>query len=365
MKPTDQTLLEQLKITDREINRRLEYLQVTEEDAKVLVNLKPVIASQVDILANEFYQELISFDEVARIIGDAESLSRLKKSLRQYVLDLFDGVYKAEYVQSRLRIGLVHKRIGVPPKLYIFGIHVLKKMLRKMVIAEADKNCRACDHKLNALDKIILFDLTLVFDTYIHGLMDELAKGKEELERYSHELEEKVAERTRDLRDMARLDGLTSLYNQRSFYEESRREYSRARRLSENLSLIYLDLDGFKAINDTFGHKKGDEILTNVAEVIRKSIRAEDIAARYGGDEFCIILPNTSLDNAQKLAERLIEVFKENMGDSEVTLSIGIANTNTENILDYEFLVKKADAAMYQSKNIKGHAVSIAELGRI
>lgn len=94
------------------------------------------------------------------------------------------------------------------------------------------------------------------------------------------------------------------------FRKTLRREYSRARRLGEELSLIYLDLDGFKVINDTIGHKKGDEILTNVAEVMRKSIRAEDIAARYGGDEFCIILPNTSLEHAQEMAKRLTKFLK-------------------------------------------------------
>ena len=361
MKPTDQTLLQQLKITDREIERRLEYLRITNEDKTAVVELKPVIAKEVDYLVNEFYQEMIYYDEVSRIIGDVESLARLKNYLRQYILDIFDGDYTAEYVQTRLRIGLVHKRIGVPPKLYILAVHVLMNILRKHLIGDANNNCQLCYQRIGAVEKIILFDLTLVFDTYIHGLLDELSKGRDELEQYVLGLEEKVAERTHALMEMARLDGLTSLFNQRSFYEELRREHSRSRRLGEDLSLVYLDLDGFKAINDNLGHKKGDEILIDVADVIRKTIRTEDIAARYGGDEFCIILPHTPIENAKTIAERLIEIFNEKMDDSGITLSIGIAHTNPDLLIDSDTLVKLADAAMYRSKKIKGHAINISE----
>lgn len=360
MQPTDQTLLGQLKITEREIIKRLEYLQISEDDSKVLLEAKPLIAKNIDCIINEYYESLLKYSEVSRIIGDADSLSRLKKYVRQYVLDLFNGEYGEEYVHSRLRVGLVHKRIGVTPKLYIMAIRQLLNLLRKYLMDPSQKNCVNCHSRIDVVEKVIMFDLTLVFDTYIHSLVDELERGKEEIEKYADNLEEIITQKTKKLTEMARQDGLTSLSNQRSFYEELRKANSRSRRLGEDLSLIYLDLDGFKKVNDTFGHKKGDEILVKTSAAILTTVRAEDTPARYGGDEFCIILPNTSINQAHDFAKRLIEVFNKKSGDSGVTLSIGIATTNKDLLLDSDTLVKKADKAMYNSKKKSGHAINVS-----
>ncbi len=361
MKPTDLTLLEQLKITDREIERRLAHMNITSKEKALVQGFRSHIAGQVDHIVDQFYGKMIEIDEAARIIGDAESLTRLRNYLRQYVLDLFDGDYGTEYIQTRLRIGLVHKRIGVPPKLYILGIHLLLSLIRDIIVSGDKEDCTQCAKAMEAVEKIILFDLALVFETYIHGLLDELDKGRKELEEYARDLEEKIALRTRELEEIARLDGLTRLLNQKSFYEELKREHSRARRLGEELSLIYFDLDGFKSANDRFGHTKGDQILANVARAVEKTVRAEDIPARYGGDEFCIILPHTSLSQARITADRLIHSFDEMVKDTDVTLSIGIARTVPEMGIDAQSLVKLADKAMYQSKKKKGHAVTLAD----
>lgn len=358
MKPTDQTLMEQIKITDREIENRLTYLTMTRDMCDQLVKLKPIIAGDIDLIVKEFYDYLIEYDEIAHIIGDSESLARLKKYIRRYILELFDGKYDTEYVQTRLRIGLVHKRIGVAPKFYIMAVKHLLNLLRQRLVQASSKKCRLCEDRISAVENIMLFDLTLVFDTYIHGLMEELVRGKKELEIYSEGLENKIHERTKDLQNMARIDGLTTLLNQRSFYEELRRECSRARRKGSTLSLIYFDLDGFKLVNDTYGHQKGDEILVDTAKIVRTILRQEDIPVRYGGDEFCIILPDTHLDEADQVANRLIAKYDEEMAESGVTLSIGIAMTEPEDSIDYENLVKQADAAMYRSKKQKGHAVT-------
>lgn len=358
MKPTDQTLMEQIKITDREIEQRLGYLKLNKQDLQKIVQAKPIISKEIDTIVKEFYDYLISYDEVCRIIGDSESLTRLNNYIRQYILELFDGKYDADYVQSRLRIGLVHKRIGVPPKFYIMAVKHLLNLLRQRLVVQSLENCSVCENRTSFIESIILFDLTLVFDTYIHGMMEDLIRGKEELEAYAEGLEEKINERTRELRNIARIDGLTSLLNQRSFYEELRREVSRSRRRASDLSLVYLDLDGFKKVNDTQGHQKGDEILVDTAKIIKKTLREDDIPARYGGDEFCIILPNTDMASAKNVAQRLIEFFEDKMSDSGVTLSIGLAVTEPDTLLDPETLVKTADDAMYESKKVKGHCIT-------
>ncbi|MFZ5775144.1 MAG: GGDEF domain-containing protein [Thermodesulfobacteriota bacterium] len=358
MKLTDLNLAEQLKMTDREIRRRLALLDITPRDLADLVTMKQAIAPKVEALVDSFYAKQVEVEEIAQLIGDAETLARLRTHMTRYILTLFDGEYDMEYVLSRLRIGLVHKRIGVPPKLYVPSFRNLFTLLRGTILANGD--CAACQHRMEALEKIMLFDLELVFDTYIHSLLDEVARGKKELEEYAQSLEETVAQRTEQLARQASRDGLTGLLNQRSFYEELRREVARTLRTESTLALIYLDLDGFKAVNDNEGHRRGDEILTSVAKLLHRVVRAEDIAARYGGDEFCIILPHSTSAEAQEVARRLIAAFKEepSLHGSTVSLSIGIA-AGSEELLDADRLVKQADAAMYRAKKMSGHAIVV------
>ncbi|MDH4333147.1 MAG: GGDEF domain-containing protein [Desulfobulbaceae bacterium] len=361
MKLTDLNLGEQLKLTDREIRRRLELFALTQQDIDELVGMKPVVAANINELVESFYAGQVAVEEIARRIGDSETLARLKNHMARYILTMFDGEYGMEYVLSRLRIGLVHKRIGVPPKLYVPSFRNLFTRLREVILGN-NSDCGACRHRTDALEKIMFFDLELVFDTYIYSLLEELERGKKELEEYAESLEETVAKRTEQLARLASRDGLTGLLNQRSFYEELRREIARTLRTDGELALIYLDLDGFKAVNDTKGHRRGDEILIAVAEVIRRVVRAEDIPARYGGDEFCIILPHSSSAKAQEAAQRLIEAFdqEEGLKGAGVTLSIGIAAGGNAELRDADLLVKKADAAMYRSKKIPGHAITLA-----
>ena len=363
MKLTDQNLGEQLKLTDREIRRRLELFAITQQDIDELVAMKPVVAANINVLVEAFYAGQVEVAEIARRIGDAETLSRLKKHMARYLLTMFDGEYGMEYVLSRLRIGLVHKRIGVPPKLYVPSFRNLFTRLRTVILGNNPSECGGCRHRMDALEKIMLFDLELVFDTYIHSLLEELDHGKKELEEYAESLEETVAKRTEQLARLASRDGLTGLLNQRSFYEELRREIAHTLRTDGEMALLYMDLDGFKAVNDTKGHRRGDEILIGVAEVIRRVVRAEDIPARYGGDEFCIILPHSGTANAQEAAHRLIEAFDKeaDLKEAGVTLSIGIAAGASTELRDADLLVKMADAAMYRSKKIPGHAITIAD----
>ncbi len=358
MKNTRLTLLEQLRITEREIRRRQELIGLTDENIAILLESRPLISQNIDVIVDDFYGDQVQEPEIARLIGDSETLSRLKKYMRKYILDLFDGLYDTEYVQSRLRIGMVHKRIGVTPKLYISAVHNLQNLLKKHLAGESGEDCESCIRRMDALEKIILFDLALVFDTYIHSLMEEVGRSKEELEKYAQSLEETIALRTHELAELARVDSLTSLFNQRSFYEELKRELSRAQRNADTISLIYFDLDGFKAVNDTMGHRKGDEILVKTADAIRSSVRPSDVAARYGGDEFCIILPQTEISDAIGICKRIIENFESRGQTSGVTFSFGISENNSQNLYDVDLFVKKADTAMYISKKRPGHQIS-------
>ncbi|MDH5720754.1 MAG: GGDEF domain-containing protein [Spirochaetia bacterium] len=361
MNITSQTLLEQLRITERDIKRRQELLTLSEKDTKNLVYIKTEIAKNIDNIVNEFYQTQIKSEEIDRLIGDAESLLRLKKHMRKYILALFDGLYSSDYVHSRLRIGLVHKRIGVTPKLYISAVRNLQDLLNKYIKPLAAHDCVKCGQLTGSLNKIILFDLELVFDTYIHGLMEEVQRSKDELEEYASSLEEIVEKRTQDLERLARIDSLTGLFNQRSFFEELIRELSRCQRNDESLTLAYIDLDGFKKANDSYGHKFGDKILMLLGKSITESVRPADTGARYGGDEFCVIFPETTVHEAEVVCKRIIKKFNQLNEKKEVALSIGLAESNIKSVYDSDTLIKKADEAMYKSKKKVGHFITKAK----
>ncbi len=357
MGTTDQTLIEQLRITEREIARRKEYLGFDRDDFENLASLRELIAENIDEIVEEFYEKILPFNEMDRVIGDSETLRRLKNYQRNYILSLFDGQYDEEYVHSRLRVGVVHKRIGVDPKFYVAAVHNLSVVLRRVVTSHRQGDCKACVASLDSIEKVLMFDLSLTFDTYIHSLMDEARRSREELRDYAQSLGEVITERTKLLKEQARHDGLTGLLNQHSFYEELRRELSRAHRLNHPTTLIYFDLDGFKKLNDTKGHKTGDSILVAVADTVKKSLRESDVAARYGGDEFCIIMPETTASEALNFCNRVCLDLEKAVTDSGVTCSMGIASSTPEKPVDGNNLVKFADNAMYEAKKQPGFSI--------
>jgi diguanylate cyclase (GGDEF)-like protein len=200
-----------------------------------------------------------------------------------------------------------------------------------------------------ALDKLITFDVQLVLDTFISSLVIQVDNAQMELRTYSESLQEKVAEKTKQLKELSLRDNLSGLFNQRAFFENLRRELGNAERYHESITLFYFDLNGFKALNDSEGHQAGDKVLSIVGDVVKAAIRETDIGCRYGGDEFCIILPRTSIQTAEIVRERLIKEFKDRATNS-VSFSLGIVDTGPEEFLDYESFIKIADEEMYKAK---------------
>lgn len=158
-----------------------------------------------------------------------------------------------------------------------------------------------------------------------------------------------------EIEKMATTDGLTGLFNHRRFQERLSEEFKRLERFSEPLSLLLMDIDYFKKVNDTYGHPAGDKILQGVAGILRNTIRDIDVPARYGGEEFAAILLNTEIAGAKNIAERLRQttkdtIFKIDGRELRITVSIGIANTLGPSG-GKENLIEKADRALYHAKN--------------
>jgi len=156
-------------------------------------------------------------------------------------------------------------------------------------------------------------------------------------------------------------DGLTGVANRRSFNESFSREFERARRYSEPLSLVMIDLDFLKKINDTYGHKSGDDAIASIGKLLKQSSRVSDVAARYGGEEFCVLLPNTELDMAEQLAERIRRMINEVHieGPGNISASIGVSSY-PDHADDPDQLFQKADAALYAAKQNGRNRVHVA-----
>ena len=156
------------------------------------------------------------------------------------------------------------------------------------------------------------------------------------------------------LRQLAKCDPLTEVFNRRTFFEIFEKEWSRSNRQTSDLSCIMMEADHFKAVNDTYGHQSGDKVLQSVAQTLQKQCRTPDSICRYGGEEFCILLPDTNESGASQLAERCRQTvaalsFNDPLQDLRVTASFGVAQRD-EHAANPTQLVNSADQALWASK---------------
>lgn len=190
--------------------------------------------------------------------------------------------------------------------------------------------------------------LTKPFDS--KELMARVSSGERILK-----LEEQLTQAHRQMEILAMRDGLTNLFNRRAIEDHAIAEFDIARRKGRPLSVIMLDIDHFKAINDQYGHSVGDQALRHMAEVLTRNLRQYDRLGRWGGEEFIVILPDTILSGAIIVAERMrvttaeIQLNLEHGGRCEVQISLGVACT-TGQFSTLTKLIDAADQALYQAK---------------
>jgi len=207
-----------------------------------------------------------------------------------------------------------------------------------------------------AQDVFPIFDVQFKDDRDYADLLDT---AKAEMAKLSAEMIAELLEKNREiefLREQTTIDSMTSIHNYKGFCECLSREMSRAKRYKKPLSVIFADIDHFKAVNDTFGHQAGDHALKAVAVSLRKGVRDTDYLARYGGEEFAIILPEANIESAFLVAERLRENIRSQhiaYKDKTIslTMSFGVACMHSNQSLSSDSLIKMADDALYKAKN--------------
>ncbi|MGR3311146.1 MAG: GGDEF/HDGYP domain-containing response regulator [Candidatus Brocadiales bacterium] len=177
------------------------------------------------------------------------------------------------------------------------------------------------------------------------------------LEKHTLEVQTKqLLEKNKLLESLVVCDSLTGLYNHKHLHEMLKIEFGRARRYNEFLSCMMIDIDHFKLVNDTHGHRFGDFVLTSLAKIFQSMIRDVDIVARYGGEEFFVILPKTSLEGARGLGEKIRKAiyshkFLHDGHTAIITVSVGISSISDMDVNSKDDLIQHADIALYDAKN--------------
>lgn len=189
----------------------------------------------------------------------------------------------------------------------------------------------------------------------------ELVRTKSKLEESNRTLEKRVMERTRELAELATTDSLTGLLNHAEILKQAEYELNRSIRYKHQFSVLMIDIDHFKSINDEHGHRIGDRVLLEVSNIIKGSCRHIDKLGRYGGEEFLVICPETDKESAYELAER-IRAHVDEMKSADidhVTCSIGVASYTMEEHRDE--LINSADRALYKAKHEGRNRVVMAD----
>lgn len=261
------------------------------------------------------------------------------------------------------------------------GMEILEEIVRRcstpvlMVTGENVGTIAAQAIRRGATDYVVkfgeyLFTIPLVVEKNltIAKIKRENESLREELQRTLNALQEKNRELEASLQrveELAATDPLTRLYNRRHFGQLLEQLFAEAQRYDKDLSCVMIDLDGYKQLNDSFGHQVGDELLILAGKVIQANMRRMDVAARYGGDEFVLLLPHADDQEAARVAQRIREQFfaasatllKRERG---VTMSAGVASLRVHRPPHADQLVARADAALYRAKEGGRNRTSIA-----
>lgn len=198
----------------------------------------------------------------------------------------------------------------------------------------------------------------LVFSSFVVSATRKLSDALEKAFRLTRQMERAHSISTR----AAQTDELTGLMNRRAFFEQGQRLYAQCRHQQQPLCALMMDMDHFKAINDTHGHQAGDQVLRQIGGVISTSFRQDDVYGRLGGEEFAVLLPNTSLETAHAIAEQLVKAIAGLASEPVhgLTASLGLASTQAED-LDLHGLMNTADKALYRAKALGRNQVAVAQ----
>ncbi len=305
-----------------------------------------------------------------------EESSKLLSSLNENVIvqNLIEGVYRITpteimfFIVKGRDVEILHGKDLSPRENKIFNakgtvLDMAAKNKEHIYISDV-RNYRSPIMPFKTDDVNSVFLLPMFYERNLLGILVLLLEKINALSTYQIEILKVLGNQAStsianarfhaEIERLAITDGLTGLFNHKQFQERLAQEFDRLGRFSEPVSLLLIDIDFFKKINDTYGHPAGDLVLKRVAGMIQKTVRNIDIPARYGGEEFAVVLVGTDEKGAMNMAERLRKTimdkkFTSDQNTFNVTISIGIS-TNARGSMKKEELVDRADKALYKAK---------------
>ncbi len=322
-----------------------------------LIGVTSIIASSLD--KNEVLKSIL---EQTKVVMECNQSSVML--IDPVKNQLYFEVLSNEEEMELLRDIRLEKGEGIAGTVWRDGVPIL--------IEDAGKDSRfskKADEKLENKTRSLIA-VPLVVKENIIGVMEAINKADEtffnnfDLEIFKTlSIQAAIAIDNARLYELAITDGMTKLYIHRYFMARLGEEFSRSARYKRELSLIMFDIDHFKNFNDTYGHQTGDEVLINVAKVIKEGSRGADIPARYGGEEFALILTETGREGTMALAERIrkkIEDMIIEFGGNRITLTIsaGVSSYQDNKPENEHEFIKMADNALYNSKSSGRNRVS-------
>ncbi|WP_025270371.1 diguanylate cyclase [Hippea sp. KM1] len=313
-----------------ELKSILNRFEITEADIEKLRGYRDFIKKYSMSIAEDFIVYLKKEPSVGKIFdglgGDA--IKGIQERLKFYLEDMFEGRFDEGYVEKRLLVGMIHHERGINEEFYVSSYWKIFDVMGKY--AASAFSSEDLVEFLRLTFRVILMDTTMTLRFYFCV--------KSRSVNYFKEMSEK--------------DYLTRIYNRKKFEEILEKTICRADRYVKPMSLVMFDIDDFKRINDEFGHKAGDELLKEIADLVSENIRQCDYFVRWGGDEFIIILPETDINGAYRVGEKLrkmVENHRFSIGKG-VTISVGVIEHQAGESCEDVF--KRLDEVLYRSKNM-------------
>jgi len=292
-------------------------------------------------IIDRLYAQLFLNKQAADLLSSFD-LGHLKARQVDYFSEFGVKFRDAQYFESRAQVGVAHARVGVPLSLYLESFGMLQCLILESLSDQIeDRTQRGTMMRL--VLKLTTLDIALATEVYHRSRIQDLDRSVKSLK-----LEQNL------LRTQLEQDALTGVSSRTSLLRELQNAIARCEKTGQPLAVIMADLDHFKMVNDTEGHLIGDRVLTEVAARIKAALREFDLVGRYGGEEFVILLENTSLHTAHQIAERI----RQHIGTQpvhaaskqvEITISQGIGMWVEGD--DKQSLLKRADQAMYAAKS--------------
>lgn len=352
----DHLLCQQMRIDEQEVHARRDFLAFSDSDRQHLDDIHQAIAENASGIIDEFYACLLRFQPIVEFLADPHLRSRLKETQRRYLLTLGQDSDRLNYFEDRLRIGVAHERVGLEQKWYLGAYSILFGIIAQRLARRHAGQPDTLVECLVTLQKIFTLDAILAVETYYHATTSRL-EG----------LLQQLNETQKSLEELARLDGLTRINNRMYLMECLEKEVQRSLRFRRPFTLLFLDVDHFKSINDQFGHSAGDAVLKEVVQTVRYMIRPVDVIGRFGGEEFLVGLVETDESAARQVAERIrLKVahtpFRTDAGPVTLTVSMGVASLAGP-IARIEELIDQADRALYRAKQSGRDQVQVFDSG--